>query len=184
MDERDQLDELLVCRLDEGKKVVEPCSIVIFGASGDLTVRKLVPALFHLHGQKQMPEPFRIIGFARREKTTEQWREEMKQGVEQFSRTKKVNEQDWEAFAANVIYSQGEFSKARDYLKLKQVLANFGHDSLRSNLLFYLAVSPSQFAEVVEHLHNADLLHKNEKARFWQRLVVEKPFGHDLASAR
>ena len=73
----DQLDEVLTCRLDMGKKLVEPCSIVIFGASGDLTSRKLIPALYHLHTENLLPKPFRIIGFARREKTDAGWRAEL-----------------------------------------------------------------------------------------------------------
>ena len=80
MEERDhpeQLDELLSCRLDFGRKAVEPCSIVIFGASGDLTARKLIPALYHLFCEGQLPAPFRIIGFARREKSDDAFRQEL-----------------------------------------------------------------------------------------------------------
>ena len=97
----DQLDEVLTCRLDLGKKIVEPCSIVIFGASGDLTARKLIPALYHLFVEKRLPSPFRIIGFARREKTDAGWRDELKAALQQFSRTKKVDEAAWEEFAKN-----------------------------------------------------------------------------------
>src|SRR5439155_27348045 len=75
MEQADSLDELLICRLDFGRRVIEPCSIVIFGASGDLTSRKLIPALYHLFVDKQLPSPVRIIGFARREKSDEVWRE-------------------------------------------------------------------------------------------------------------
>src|SRR5687767_13933850 len=74
MTESDQLDELMECRIDQGRKVAEPCTVVIFGASGDLTARKLIPALYHLFLGKQLPKPVRIIGFARREKTDEQLR--------------------------------------------------------------------------------------------------------------
>jgi glucose-6-phosphate 1-dehydrogenase len=184
MDQPDQLDEILICRLDAARSAVEPCSIVIFGASGDLTARKLVPAFFHLHGQKQMPKPFRIIGVARRPKTNEEWRAELKEGVENFSRTKSVNAEEWEAFAKNVVYCQGDFSDPEAYERLKSILASSGHESLRNNLLFYLAVLPSQFAEIVEHLHKAGLLQKEDQQKHWQRIVVEKPFGHDLASAQ
>src|SRR5437667_8733608 len=92
MEHLQQLDELMTCRLDAGRKAVEPCTIVIFGASGDLTARKLIPAFYHLFGEKQLPSPFRIIGFARREKTDAQWREELKAALDKFSRTKPVNE--------------------------------------------------------------------------------------------
>ena len=97
---------------EEGRRVVEPCSIVIFGASGDLTSRKLIPALYHLFAEKQLPNPFRIIGFARREKPHEEWRTELKTALQQFSRTKPVNEKIWDEFAPNVFYCQGDFSDA------------------------------------------------------------------------
>ncbi|MBI4659802.1 MAG: glucose-6-phosphate dehydrogenase [Verrucomicrobia bacterium] len=183
MSELEQLDELISCRTEEGRKSVEPCSIVIFGASGDLTARKLVPALYHLFGAKQLPAPFRIIGFARREKSDVEWRREMQTALNQFSRTKPVDEQRWEAFAANLYYCQGDFSETGAYKKLEQLLNSFGNESLRRNLLFYLATSPSQFAQVAEQLHDASLLHRQEPSGSWQRLVVEKPFGHDLESA-
>jgi glucose-6-phosphate 1-dehydrogenase len=184
MERSDSLDELLTCRLDFGRKAVEPCSIVIFGASGDLTARKLIPALFQLFIEKQLPDPFRIIGFARREKSDSSWREELKADLTKFSRTKNVDAEQWNAFAKNVFYCQGEFSDLEAYHKLEKQLAGFENESLRGNLLFYLSTSPSQFAEVVEHLHKSELLRRDEKSKFWQRVVVEKPFGHDLASAQ
>jgi glucose-6-phosphate 1-dehydrogenase len=182
--DQDALDELLICRLDFARKVVEPCTIVIFGASGDLTARKLIPALYHLFVEKQLPTPFRIIGFARREKSDAAWREELKGPLEQFSRTKKVDPVQWEAFIKNISYCQGEFGDTKAYKKLGEQLAGFGEEALRRNLLFYLAVSPSQFPEVVEQLHLSGLLRKGESGPCWQRVVVEKPFGHDLASAQ
>jgi glucose-6-phosphate 1-dehydrogenase len=182
MTETDQLDELMECRIDDGRKVVEPCTIVIFGASGDLTARKLIPALYHLFVGKQLPDPFRIIGFARREKSDDQWRAELRAALDQFSRTKPVNETAWDEFAKNISYCIGDFSDANAFKKLKEHLNNFQNDKLASNLLFYLATPPSQFAEVVEHLHNARLLDR-QRSEYWQRLVVEKPFGHDLRSA-
>ncbi|MDB6109339.1 MAG: glucose-6-phosphate 1-dehydrogenase [Pedosphaera sp.] len=180
--ENEDLDELMVCRLDQTRKTVEPCSIVIFGASGDLTARKLIPALYHLYKEKQMPPKFRVIGFARREKTDASWREELRQALDQFSRTKPVDDKVWQEFSANVFYCMGEFSDLEAYKKLGKQLDSFGDPQLRNNLLFYLATSPSQFGEVVEQLYKADLLHKDE-SKGWQRIVVEKPFGHDLASA-
>ena len=182
MNESDQLDELIDCRIDEGKKVVEPCTIVIFGASGDLTARKLIPAFYHLFMAKALPNPFRIIGFARREKTDDSWRSELRAALDQFSRTKPVDDAAWSEFSKNLFYCIGDFSDANAFGKLKDRLSKFEHAQLANNLLFYLATPPSQFAEVVEHLHNANLL-RREGDGFWQRLVVEKPFGHDLASA-
>ena len=166
----------------ESRKHTEPCSIVIFGASGDLTVRKLIPALYHLFKEHQMPPAFRVIGFARREKTDDSWRQELREALNQFSRTKPVDDQVWAEFSKNIFYCQGDLTEAPAYAKLEKMLASFGQAPLRENLLFYLATQPSQFGEVVEQLHNAGLLHKSGGAG-WQRIVVEKPFGHDLASA-
>lgn len=184
MDQSDQLDELLTCRLDFRQKIVEPCTIVIFGASGDLTARKLIPALYHLFSEKQLPSPVRIIGFARREKSHDAWRDELKAGLEKFSRSKRVDQTVWAAFAANIFYCQGEFSEASAYQKLSEQLNSFGNEQLKSNLVFYLSTSPSQFAEIVEHLSMAKLLRRDEAGPGWQRVVVEKPFGHDLATAQ
>ena len=183
MEHADHLDELLTCRLEFGRKTVEPCTIVIFGASGDLTARKLIPAFYHLCREKQLPRPFRIIGFARREKTDAAWWKELRAALEQFSRTKPIDDALWAEFATNVSYCQGDISDPAAYKKLADRLASFNDDKLRRNLLFYLAISPSQFGEVVEHLHQTGLLRKEEGAEPAQRVVVEKPFGHDLATA-
>src|SRR5437660_5867149 len=113
MENSDPLDELLVCRFDLGRKIIEPCSIIIFGASGDLTYRKLIPALYHLSVDKQLPTPLRIIGFARREKTDAAWRDELKEALQKYSRTKNVDPAQWEAFSANVFYCQGDFSDSK-----------------------------------------------------------------------
>jgi len=178
----ENFDDTTVCRLDTQRKVVEPCSIVIFGASGDLTARKLIPALYHLFKDKQLPSAFRIIGFARREKTDESFRQELREALDQYSRTKPVDNAVWSEFAANIAYCLGDLTDPAAYQKLEQRLASFGNPALRNNLLFYLAISPSQFGQAVEQLHTAGLLQHHQIAG-WQRIVVEKPFGHDLASA-
>jgi len=183
VDETTQLDELLTCRLETGHRAVTPCTIVIFGASGDLTARKLVPALYHLFGDKLLPDPVRIVGFARRPKSHEAWREELLAALAEFSRTKPVDAARWQAFAQNVFYCQGDLTDAKAYQQLATLLAGFGREDLAHNLLFYLAVSPSQFGLIVEQLHTAGLLHREQTATAWQRIVVEKPFGHDLPSA-
>jgi len=180
----DSLDEILTCRLDLGRKLVTPCSIVIFGASGDLTARKLIPALYHLHREKRLPTPYQVIGFARREKSDDAWRAELRAALDQFSRTKPVEDTVWREFAANLGYCAGDLTDVAAYARLKQRLEASPHAALRANLLFYLAISPSQFAPVAAHLDAAGLLRHDEAGGAWQRLVVEKPFGHDLASAR
>ncbi len=184
MNDAATLDELLVCRLDSGRKLLEPCTIVIFGASGDLTSRKLIPALYHLFLGRQMPTPFRIVGFARREKTNEAWRAELREALGRFSRTQPVDEKAWEEFAKSVSYCRGEFHDPAAYTRLKEMLAASEDPSLAKNLLCYLAISPSQFGDVVERLHASDLVDRSEGLEGWRRIVVEKPFGSDLASAR
>src|SRR5256884_6339857 len=101
-----QFEEVAACKLGEARKAVEPCSIVIFGASGDLTARKLIPAFYHLCKEKQMPADFRIIGFARREKTDASWLDELRQALDQFSRTKPVDDQVWREFSQHLLYCQ------------------------------------------------------------------------------
>lgn len=179
-----QLDELLTCRLDSGTRAIDPCTIVIFGASGDLTSRKLIPALYQLHKEHQLPNPVRIVGFARREKTTEAWRQELRAALDQFARSRPVDDATWDTFAPLLSYCRGDFDQSIAYSQLSDHLATFEAEALRKNLLFYLAISPSQFAEAAAFLSQAGLLNREPEPPHWQRLVVEKPFGHDLATAR
>ncbi|MEI8288998.1 MAG: glucose-6-phosphate dehydrogenase [Verrucomicrobiota bacterium] len=174
-------DEAYHCDLGTERKNLTPCTIVIFGASGDLTARKLIPALYQLFKEKQMPTSFRVVGFARREKTDASWRAELRTALDQFSRTKPVDEKVWNTFAETLYYCQGDLTDDAAYKRLEAQLTSFGSGPLRENLLFYLAISPSQFGEVVEQIHRTGLL--NKEGAGWQRIVVEKPFGHDLASA-
>jgi glucose-6-phosphate 1-dehydrogenase len=184
MNDVQQLDELLASRLDQARRPVEPCTVVIFGASGDLTARKLIPALYHLTLEKLMPQPYKIVGFARREKTDESWRAELREAIGRFSRTKPVKEEVWEHFQENIHYCQGDMSDPAAYERLKQLIASFPDEKLRTNRLFYLATSPSQFSEVTAHLNAVGLLNRTEGGLTPERLVVEKPFGHDYSSAQ
>jgi glucose-6-phosphate 1-dehydrogenase len=184
MEQAEYLDELLICRLEDGRKALGPCSIVIFGATGDLTSRKLIPALYHLFSEKQMPQPFRVVGVARRPETSQSWVEGLRQALEKFTRGKPVDRAAWESFSDHLVYCQGDLTDPATYRKLEEQLRSFGNEALRHNALFYLATAPSQFASVIELLHQARLLGKEEQDGFTQRVVVEKPFGHDLASAR
>src|ERR1041384_1140068 len=110
----------------ESRKLTEPCSIVIFGASGDLTARKLIPALYHLFKEKQMPPSFRVVGFARREKTDDSWRQELREALNQFSRTKPVDDKVWTEFARNVFYCMGDLTDDAAYKTLEELLVSFG----------------------------------------------------------
>jgi glucose-6-phosphate 1-dehydrogenase len=183
VNEPDLLDELLTCRLDPGRKALEPCSVVIFGASGDLTSRKLIPALYHLHREHQLPDPFQIVGVARSEKADDQWRKELRDALEKHSRTP-VDESAWSAFATNLSYCRGDLSEMETFERLRARLGSSSGEASERRLLFYLATAPSQFGQAVERLHQSGLLESEERNGAWQRVVIEKPFGHDLASAR
>jgi len=180
-----EFEQQISCRLGDQRKNLDPCTLVIFGASGDLTARKLIPALYHLYREKQMPPAFRLIGMARREKTDEEWRLELRQALQQYSRTADVKDGDWETFARNITYCHGDLMEPASYELLKRRIESAESEPLRHNLLFYLATLPSQFAQAVERLHGSGLLHKGHSAKGgWQRIVIEKPFGLDLESAR
>ncbi|MFT5469852.1 MAG: glucose-6-phosphate 1-dehydrogenase [Verrucomicrobiales bacterium] len=183
MNASEELDELMECHDGSTRGVVEPCTIVIFGASGDLTARKLIPALYHLYIGGQMASPFRVIGFARREKSDDSFRTELHEGLKSFSRTE-VDEAKWAEFAENVSYCRGDFSNDDGFHSLKNQLGEMPDERLSKNLLIYLATSPSQFVQVIEGCHRVGLLERDGDPRFWQRVVVEKPFGTDLDSAQ
>ena len=173
----------LVCSLREERRPVEPCSIIIFGASGDLTARKLIPALYHDFKAQLLPADFRVIGVARRDKTDDSWRGELREALDRFSRTQPVEPGVWDRFAANVSYCQGDLTEPQVYQHLERRLESFGNEGLKQRLLLYLATMPSQFGIVAEQLQVAGLLQHGNQGAGWQRLVVEKPFGHDLPSA-
>jgi glucose-6-phosphate 1-dehydrogenase len=177
-------EDVFNCQLDAGRKAVTPCTVVIFGASGDLTARKLIPALYHLFAEGMLPATFQVIGVARRHKTHETWRAELRAALERFSRSGPPPADKWEAFAEGVFYCEGDFNDAATYQRLREMLKAAPAEDLRRHLLFYLAVAPSQFGEISQHLHDAGLLQRLGEQTGWQRLVVEKPFGHDLQSAR
>jgi glucose-6-phosphate 1-dehydrogenase len=183
MDASLDLDELLASRSDQTRRAVEPCTVVIFGASGDLTFRKLIPALYHLTLEGLMPQPFRIIGYARRDKSDESFRNELLEALEKFSRTQPIRQDLWNAFASNIHYCQADINQMAGYEKLRDLIHGFPEEKLRTNLLFYLATNPSQFGEVTASLAKVGLLQKAEGGLTPERVVIEKPFGHDLASA-
>src|SRR3954468_25054998 len=110
-------EDLNICHLGDARKATQACSIVIFGASGDLTARKLIPALYHLFKERLMPPAFRVIGFARREKTDDSWRKELREALDQFSRTKPVDDSVWTDFAQNLCYCQGDLTDTAAYGK-------------------------------------------------------------------
>lgn len=163
------------------RPVPDPCALVIFGATGDLTRRKLVPALYNLAADGNLPSSLAVVCFARREKTDKGFREELGEAVRKFSR-RPVNEELWRRFAANIFYHRSSFHDARGYESLARELdAIDARLGTRGNRLFYLASSPTEFDVILENLRAGGLSHAKPGA--WSRLIVEKPFGTDLPSA-
>jgi glucose-6-phosphate 1-dehydrogenase len=152
-------------------------TIVIFGASGDLTRRKLLPALFSAFRKRRLPEPCHIVGFARREWEDDRFRSEMKSGVESIAGG--VDTDDWQAFAPTLRYHTGDLSAVDDYQELRRRLQEI-ENGCAGNRLYYLATAPGLFPEVVDRLGAAGL---SESRGGRRDIVIEKPFGHDLASA-
>ncbi|WZO95916.1 glucose-6-phosphate dehydrogenase [Isosphaeraceae bacterium EP7] len=161
----------------------EPCAVVLFGATGDLTHRKLVPALYHLERAGQLPAECAIIGFARRDWSDEKFREEIKPGLAKEAGNGPVFEDAWPAFAQRIAFASGEFDDPEAYAKLKEKLeAIDASHGTRGNRLYYLAASPEFFSTIIENLGKAGLIYE-PNSEPWSRVVIEKPFGHDLASA-
>jgi glucose-6-phosphate 1-dehydrogenase len=167
------------------QRVPQPCALVIFGATGDLTRRKLVPALYNLGRAGLLPQGFAVVGFARREKDTAQFREEMQAAVDQFSRHRPVPLEVWQPFAESLYYHSATFQDLSGYIRLRAFLEQLDRErGTAGNRIFYLATPPSAFEEIFANLGAAGLIYPQEQGTPWSRLIVEKPFGRDLASAR
>ena len=177
-------------------KPADPCTMVIFGASGDLTKRLVVPALYNLARTKVLPEKFALIGVALSERTTESWRDHLYGMLKSFVGNAAaefdvdhIDEAVWKQLAEKMTYVQGDLTKPELYEKLRGVLdeTEKAHGT-QGNVIFYLAVADQLFGTVVEQLGKAKLTDQNDdqngKHRFWRRVVIEKPFGHSLNSAR
>jgi glucose-6-phosphate 1-dehydrogenase len=166
----------------------DACAVVIFGASGDLTRRKLMPALYNLAWARSLPGGFAVVGVARRDKTDDSFRAEMKEAVAAFSRRKPLDAAVWADFERGIRYVRGQASEATTYDTLRAHLERIDAErGTRGNRLFYLAVPPAEFGPIVQGLRAAGLVAPavDEKTGgAWTRVVFEKPFGHDLESAR
>lgn len=160
----------------------EACSIVIFGATGDLTHRKLIPALYNLAVDGELPPGVKIVGFARREKTDGEFRAGLKELNKEVSRSGH-DESIWEEFEQNIVYHQSNFNDAEGYQSLAERLDKIDAErGGEGNRLFYIASAPSFFDDILEHLKGAKL--NEAKEGNWARVIVEKPFGTDLPSAQ
>ena len=160
----------------------EPFSLVIFGASGDLTRRKLMPALWSLYAGRTLPEPFAIICTARTEMTDDEFRAKMRGSVAEFARVKIPSQPVWERFARSLYYVAGDPGSPELYVRLKRRLEEIERArGGAANRLFYCATPPSLYDDIVSSLGAADLARSPSG---WTRIIIEKPFGRDLESAR
>ncbi len=156
----------------------EPCIVVIFGASGDLTQRKLMPALYSLAFRRLLPERFAIVGAARSEATDDEFRERMKEAVQTHARDE-FRQDVWDELAAGMRYTSLEFSDSGAEDRLSEILVDLDRErGTNGNRLFYFAVPPSAIGSLAREIA------ERRPSSGWSRLVIEKPFGHDLASAR
>jgi len=161
-----------------------PCVFVLFGATGDLAARKLIPALFRLVRGGLAPKQFYVLGVARRAQTDAEFRAGMRAAIARFGREQPADEAEWEAFAQRLGYAVCEFDDPRGYNALSARLATIDREhGTEGNRLFYLAVAPEFFTTITSALHAGGLLTSDEREG-WRRVVVEKPFGTDLASAQ
>ena len=159
----------------------QPCNVVIFGASGDLTFRKLIPALYNLAADGDLPPSTNIMGFARRDKTDESWRTELKETTAKCSRSG-LSQEVWDSVTPRIFYHRSEFGNAEGYISLAKRLDELdAKTGTRGNRLFYLSVAPSDFEGILSNLAAAGL--NQSPSGGWTRVIVEKPFGTDLASA-
>src|SRR3989442_10011298 len=164
--------------------VPDPCAVVVFGASGDLAHRKLIPALYNLALSAHLPAAFGVVGVSKSEYTHEQYQAEMREAVGKFSRTKPVDEEVWRDFASGLRYVPGAFDDDATFQRLAATLEELDRArATRGNRLFYFATPPSTFPVLLRQLQKHRMIRPPGEARF-TRVVIEKPFGRDLASAR
>lgn len=166
-------------------KTADPCVLVIFGATGDLTARKLLPALYNLAREGQLPTHFACVAFARRDKTDEDFRNEMKEAISKFSRVKPIDEDLWNIFSKQLFYHKAEFHEDEGYESLSQMLKKLDNQfATKGNRVFYLSTQPSFFPLIISKLNEHHLIYNVDNVHDkWSRVIIEKPFGHDLKSA-
>jgi glucose-6-phosphate 1-dehydrogenase len=167
----------------ETERAPAPCVFVIFGASGDLTRRKLLPALYNLAVSRLLPPGMSIVGFALTEQSEDEFRKNMHDAVAEFSRRKPIDETVWSDFVSRLHYVSGKFEDPANFGKLREKLEELDRtNGTRGNRIYYLAVPPSAFRMVNDNLAKAGLVHDPDDASKYSRIIIEKPFGRDLAS--
>ena len=171
------------------ERMPEPCTMVICGATGDLTERKLAPALYNLLLGGFLPPEFTVVGFARRELSDEAFRAHLLEGINTFSRNRPAQASIWEAFGSGIEYHRGDFDDPGAWEGLATRLDRIDRDrGTAGNRLFYLAVPPTLYPEIARQMDAAGLSQsgsaRGDGKKGWARVIVEKPFGSDLESAR
>lgn len=167
----------------EQVRTPEPSVMVIMGATGDLTHRKLMPALYNLAVEHLLPHSFAIVGFSRTEKGHEDFRQDMREAVEENARYP-LQSEVWDSFADGLFFQPADFADLEDYRKLAKLLKQIDQErGTQGNRIFYFATPPTVFPLIAAMLGKAGLITPNENKAPWTRVVVEKPFGRDLASA-
>jgi glucose-6-phosphate 1-dehydrogenase len=165
-------------------KKPEPCVLVIFGITGDLAKRKLIPALYHLALSGSLPDDFAVVGFSRSAKDPVALRERLSSQIEKFSRTKSVVPEVWKNLIERLDCVAGNTNDADAFTRLKAKLGEMDEKfNTKGNRLYYLSVAPSLFPGILTQLENADLLSPPDATQEWTRVIVEKPFGFDRESA-
>ena len=163
----------------------EPCTMIIMGATGDLAHRKLIPSLYNLEVDHLLPHGFAVVGFAHAQGGEDTFRKEMCESVNKYSRFAPVEGEVWESFADGLFLQPADFEDIECYRKLAKLLQKVDTErGTQGNHVFYLAVPPTAVATIVDMLGDVGLVTPNARGEHWTRLVVEKPFGRDLESAR
>ena len=169
---------------DRVRATPPPTAMVVFGGSGDLAHRKIVPALYNLELHRLLPQNFAMVGSSRTEFSDEEYRADMRKAVEEFSRTQPIQKEVWESFARRLHYISGSSNDPDTYARIGDLLDRFDRDlGTDGNRLFYLSLIPRLFPDTVRGIGKSGIGGRAWD-RGWSRVVVEKPFGHDLASAR
>jgi glucose-6-phosphate 1-dehydrogenase len=169
------------------REMADPCTMVIFGAVGDLTRRKLIPAIYYLAEQKLLPDNFALLGVARDANTDDGYRKLMREAMDKSDEIHRVNDETWQWLCSRTFYAGGDFSKDEAYVHIDERLREIESRSPEKerNRLFYLAIPPSVFETTLKHLCTTGLAWRTHsyEERPWSRVVIEKPFGRDLESA-
>lgn len=163
----------------------EPCVMVIFGGSGDLTRRKLIPALYNLSRNRNLPAGFTVLGLSRTPMSHDEYRRRLREWADKSSEGSPSDTATWEPFAQGIHYLAADFRDPGTYESIKQALAGFDKERGTSgNRIFYLSTAPSEYVDIIRNLGASGLASAPAGTSGWVRIIVEKPFGRDLESAR